>query len=169
MDQIQTEIEAINSQIKALRTERDALTSKEIVPENESPEKIAQAYRRQAREAAQVSAEVEGIDNAIAALKTQLKQKQRQLKSWQQGSNQPLTLEQQVEDAIQQAYTHAERINELAAELAEELQALKAIAYDLSPSYWQLHHKPFITGFRSVSVPYLRSDQDVLMLAKLII
>ena len=34
MDQIQAEIEAINSQIKALRTERDALTSKEIVPEN---------------------------------------------------------------------------------------------------------------------------------------
>jgi len=168
MDQIQTEIEAIHSQIKALRTERDTLTIKEIVPENESPEKIAQAYRRQAREAAQISAEVKGIDNAIAALEAQLKQKQRQLKSLQQGS-QSLSLEQQVENATEKAYDHAERINELAAELVEELRALKAIAYDLDPSYWQLYHKPFITGIRSISVPYLRSDQDVLMIAKLII
>ncbi len=168
MDQIQIEIEAICSQIKALRTERDALTLTEIVLENESPEKIAQAYRRQAREAAQVSAEVKGIDNAIVALEAQLKQKQRQLKSLQQ-SSQSLTLEQRIEDATQEAYTHAERINELAAELAEELRALKAIAYDLSPSYWQVHHKPFITGFRGISVPYLRSDKEVLMIAKLII
>jgi len=39
----------------------------------------------------------------------------------------------------------------------------------MSPSYWQLHHKPFITGFKGASVPYLRSDQGVLMIGKVII
>ncbi len=68
---------------------------------------------------------------------------------------------QQVEESRQQAKVHAERVNQLAAELAEELQALKAIADDISPYYWQIYYKPFITGFKSISVPYVRSDGDV--------
>jgi len=78
MDHRQAEIEAIRSQIQALRHERDALTNQEIQPENNSPEAIAAAYRHQARIAAEVSAEVQGIDNAIAALQAQLDQKQQQ-------------------------------------------------------------------------------------------
>lgn len=70
-------------------------------------------------------------------------------------------IEQQVEESRQQAKEHAERINQLAAELAEELQALKAIADGISPYYWQVYYKPFITGFKSISVPYVRSDGDV--------
>lgn len=168
MDNIQTEIEAIRSQIEVLRRERETLTIKEILPENDSPEAIAEAYRRQAREAAEVSAEVAGIDNAIAALEVQLQQKQRDLQPIVK-PKQPLTLAEEVEAATQQAYDRANRINELAGELVEELRALKAIAHDLSPSYWQLHHKPFITGFKGASVPYLRSDSGVLMISKLII
>lgn len=169
MDRIQAEIEAIRSQIEALRTERDALSPQELLPENDSPEAVTEAYRRQAREAAQVATEVEGIDNAIAALEAQLQQKQRELQSLSGQQQQPLTREEQVELAVQRAYDRAERINELAAELAEELRALKAIAHDLSPIYWQLHDKPFITGFRGISVPYLRSDNEVLTVSKLII
>jgi chromosome segregation ATPase len=167
MDQIQAEIEAIRSQIEVLRTERDTLTAKLILPENQSPEAIAEAYRRQAREAAQVSAEIEGIDQAIAALEAQLQQKERELQPLP--PQQPLTLQEQVEQATQRAYDHADRINELAAELAEELRALKAIAYDLSPSYWQLYGRPFITGFKNTSVPYLRSEGEVLMIASFLI
>ncbi len=169
MDRIQAEIKAIRSQIEVLRTERDALTLKEILPDNDSPEAIAEAYRRQAREAARVSAEVEGIDNAIAALEAQLDQKQRELQPLPMQQQQPVTLEEQVAAATQHAYDRAERINELAAELVEELRALKAIADDLSPVYWQLHHKPFITGFKGTSVPYLRSDKDVLTISNLLI
>jgi chromosome segregation ATPase len=167
MDQIQAEIEAIRSQIEVLRTERDTLTAKLMLPENQSPEAIAEAYRRQAREAAQVSTEIEGIDQAIAALEAQLQQKERELQPLP--AQQPLSLQEQVEQARQRAYDHADRINELAAELAEELRALKAIAHDLSPSYWQLYGRPFITGFKGTSVPYLRSDGDVLMISNLLI
>ncbi|HBB32681.1 MAG TPA: hypothetical protein DDZ80_16360 [Cyanobacteria bacterium UBA8803] len=168
MDRIQAEIEAICTQIAVLRNERDTLKVQEILPENESPEAIAEAYRRQARAAVQVSAEIQGIDNAIAALQTQLKQKQQELQPLPE-PKQPLTLAEQVEQVTQQAYDHAERINELAAELIEELRALKAIAHDLSPSYWQLHHKPFVTGFKGAAVPYVRSDSGVLMISKLIV
>lgn len=165
MDQVQAEIEAIRSQIEELRNERDALTKPEIVPEDSSPEAITEAYRRQARMAAEVSTEVEGIDNAIAALENQIKQKQRQIRLLP-NQQRRLSQEQQIEDGVQRAYEHAERINELAKELSDELRALKALAYDLSPSYWQLHYKPFITGFKNISVPFLRSDNDVLMISK---
>lgn len=167
MDRIQVEIEAINAQIKALRIERDALEVKQVQPEDDSPEAITEACRRQARESAVVSAEVKGIDDAIAALSAQLQQKQSELKPLI--PLQPLTLEEEVAEATQRAYDRGERINELAAELVEELRALKAIAHDLAPLYWELYDKPFITGFQSTSVPYLRSDNDVLMISNLIV
>ena len=70
-------------------------------------------------------------------------------------------MEQQVEEGRLLAQGHSERINELAAELAAEVKGLKAIADQISPSYWQVYYKPFITGFKSISVPYVRSDGDV--------
>ncbi len=166
MTQIQTEIEAINAQIKALRIERDALEIKQILPKDNSPEAITEAYRRQARESAGVAAEVKGIDDAITALLIQLRQKQGELKPSQQSL---LTLEEQIAQATQLAYDRGERINELATELIEELRGLKAIAHDLAPLYWQLYDKPFITGFQGTAVPYLRSDNEVLMISSVLI
>lgn len=166
MDQIQQEIEAIRAQIKSLQEERAAFTIDEVLPENDSPEAITKAYRRQARQSAKVAAEVKGIDDAIAALQAQLQQKQGGLKPL---ISQEITLEEQLAQATQQAYDRGERINQLAAELVEELRALKAIAHDFAPAYWQLYDKPFITGFQGTAVPYLRSDNDVLMISSIVI
>lgn len=157
MDRIQTDIEAICSQIEALRRERQQISVAAATPIGDSPQAIADAYRRHARETAQVSAEVKGIDDAIAALSAQLSQKQQQSGNLQKMSS----MEQQVEDGRTLARGHAERINLLAAELASEVKGLKAIADQISPSYWQVYYKPFITGFKSISVPYVRSDGDV--------
>ncbi|NQE36986.1 hypothetical protein [Microcoleus asticus] len=157
MDKLQTDIEAIYSQIEELRRERQQLSNTAIVPAGDSPQAIADAYRRHARETAQVSAEVKGIDDAIVALSAQLNQKQQQSVNLQRIS----PMEQQVEEGRALAQGHAERINELAAELAAEVKGLKAIADQISPSYWQVYYKPFITGFKSISVPYVRSDGDV--------
>jgi chromosome segregation ATPase len=159
MEQIQA-IEAIRSQIEALRQERAALSVNVVFPTDTPPEAIADAYRRHARETAQVSAEVKGIDDAIAALESQLNQKQAELAALQTES-QPKSIEQKVEEGRKRAKVHAERINQLAAELAEELRALKAAADELSPRYWQVYYKPFITGFHTISVPHVRSDGDV--------
>lgn len=157
MDKLQTDIEAIYSQIEELRLERQQLSIADVVPAGDSPQAIADAYRRHARETAQVSAEVKGIDDAIAALSAQLSQKQQQSVKLQRIT----PLEEQVEEGRLLAQGHAERINELAAELAAEVKGLKAIADQISPSYWQVYYKPFITGFKSISVPYVRSDGDV--------
>ncbi|MEG4028051.1 MULTISPECIES: hypothetical protein [unclassified Microcoleus] len=157
MDKLQTDIEAIYSQIEELRLERQQLSIADVVPAGDSPQAIADAYRRHARETAQVSAEVKGIDDAIAALSAQLSQKQQQSVKLQRIS----PMEEQVEEGRVLAQGHAERINELAAELAAEVKGLKAIADQISPSYWQVYYKPFITGFKSISVPYVRSDGDV--------
>jgi chromosome segregation ATPase len=156
VDKLQADIQAISSQIDALRRERQQISIAAAAPAGDSPQAIADAYRRHARETAQVSAEIKGIDDAIAALSDQLSQKQ------QSGKLQKMSpMEQQVEEGRTLARGHAERINELAAELASEVKGLKAIADRISPSYWQVYYKPFITGFKSISVPYVRSDGDV--------
>ncbi|RUR73283.1 hypothetical protein ACF3DV_10585 [Chlorogloeopsis fritschii PCC 9212] len=157
MEQYQAEIAAIQSQIQALRQERAALAVNVTPPENDSPQAIAQVYRRQAKENPELFAELKGIDDAIAALEAQLKQKQAQLTRRQTQSIQ----QQQLEEAKKQAQIHAERINELAAELATEIRSLKACADQLSPLYWQVYYKPFITGFKTISVPHVRSDGEV--------
>ncbi|MGC1394491.1 MAG: hypothetical protein WA828_09455 [Coleofasciculaceae cyanobacterium] len=166
MEQRQAEIEAIRAQIKLLEEERASFIIEEVSPEDDSPKAITDAYRRQARESAKVAAEVKGIDDAIAALQAQLRQKQGVLTSL---SSQQLTIEEQVAEATQQAYDRGERINELAAELVEELRALKVIAHDFAPVYWDLYDKPFITGFQGTAVPYLRSDNDVLMISSVLV
>lgn len=157
MDRLQADIEAIFSQIEALRRERQQISIAAAAPVGDSPQAIADAYRRHARETAQVSAEVKGIDDAIAALEAQLSQKQQQSGNLQKMN----TIEEQVEEGRDRARGHAERINVLAAELASEVKGLKAIADQISPSYWQVYYKPFITGFKTISVPYVRSDGDV--------
>ena len=161
MQQIQAQIEAIQAQIQALRQERDALNIDRVVlPENNSPEEIAAAYRRSATANAHLAVEVKGIDDAISALTAQLNQKQAELAAWQMTSKQK-SIEQQVEESKQRAKVHADRINELAAQLATEVRCLKAAADELSPSYWQVYYKPFITGFQTISVPHVRSDGEV--------
>ncbi|MEG5059346.1 hypothetical protein QUB60_15370 [Microcoleus sp. A2-C5] len=157
MDKLQTDIKAISSQIEALRRERQQLSIGAAAPLGDSPQAIADAYRRHARETAEVSAEVKGIDDAIAALSDQLHQKQQLSVNLQRRN----PMEEQVEEGRVLARGHAERINELAGELAAEVKGLKAIADQISPSYWQVYYKPFITGFKSISVPYVRSDGDV--------
>ena len=112
--------------------------------------------------------ELKGIDDAIAALTRQLKQKQAQLARWQVESKQ-LTIQQQLEEAKKVAQVHAERINELAAELASEIRLLKSSADYLSPLYWQVYYKPFITGFKTISVPYVRLDKDVWMIGNRVV
>jgi chromosome segregation ATPase len=166
MEQRQAEIEAIRAQIKLLQEERASFTIEEVSPEDDSPKAITEAYRRQARESAKVAAEVKGIDDAIGALQAQIRQKQAVLTSL---PLEEITLVEQVAQATQQAYDRGERINELAAELVEELRALKAIAHDFAPVYWDLYDKPFITGFQGTAVPYLRSDNDVLMISSVLI
>jgi seryl-tRNA synthetase len=133
MEQINTEIAALDSQIQALQQEHAALTINNVISgENDSPLTIAEAYRRHARENSHLSTELKGIDDAIAVLKAQLHQKQAQLKRWQIESKQ-LTQQQQLEEAKEVAQVHAERINQLAAELATEVRFLKTCANYLSP------------------------------------
>ncbi len=160
IDPSKDEILAILSQIENLQRERSNLATDLLSLEDESPEEIAKAYRQQARETAAVAVEVKGIDDAIAALQRKLSQKQVELKKLD-GRN-PLAA--QVEESRNCAQVHAQRINELANELSEEVKALKAIADEISPSYWQVYYKPFITGFTSISVPHVRSDGDVWMI-----
>ncbi len=72
-----------------------------------------------------------------------------------------LEQEEQLEEAKNQAKVHAERINQLAEELAAEVRLLKATADYLSPIYWRVYYKPFINGFKTISVPYVRADGEV--------
>ncbi|MCC5650489.1 hypothetical protein LC609_11680 [Nostoc sp. XA013] len=161
MEQIQAEMAALKSQIQILLEERAALTINNVISgENDSPQAMVEAYRRQARENAQLSVELQGIDAAIAALEGQIKQKQGKLVRSQVASKE-LIQQQELEEAKEVAQVHAQRINQLASELATEVRLLKRCANELSPMYWRIYYKPFITGFKTISVPYVRSDGEV--------
>lgn len=170
MEPIQVEIEAIRTQIEALKEERAILKVDPVLPSYNTPEAIVEAYRRHARETSQISAEVKGIDDAIAALEAKLREigRSQGLQQLLQGGT-PDPLAAQVEEGKQRAQDRAERINELAEELEQEVQALKAIADEISPSYWQLYNRPFITGFSKISVPYVRSDGAVWMITNQVV
>lgn len=57
-EQILAEIGAVRSQIEVLREERTSLSVNVTLPENDSPQAIADAYRRYARENSQLVAEL---------------------------------------------------------------------------------------------------------------
>ncbi len=79
--QIQVEIAAIRSQIDAIKQERATLSINDVVMyEDSSPLAIAEVYRNHRRETAQILTDIKGIDDAIAALKAELQNKQAQLK-----------------------------------------------------------------------------------------
>ncbi|AKG24353.1 hypothetical protein [Calothrix sp. 336/3] len=161
MEQLQVEITALEAEIATLLQERTDLGKDIMLPTDDAPPPIlVVAYRRLARENPELFAELKGIDDAIAALENQLTKKQLQLQRLIPQARRAYQ-EQQLEEARQQAQIHADRINEIAAQLAIEIRALKACADELSPLYWQVYYKPFITGFKTISVPYIRSDGDV--------
>ncbi|QLE57283.1 hypothetical protein [Nostoc sp. TCL26-01] len=162
LEQLHSEIAVLQSEIQILQQEQATLTINNNVnsSDNDSPLAIVEAYRRQARENPQLFAELKGIDDAIATLTIQLNRKQAELARWQNQSSQ-ITRQQQLEAAKEVAQVHAERANQLAGELAKEIRLLKACADQLSPLYWQVYYKPFITGFKTISVPYVRSDGEV--------
>lgn len=162
MEKIQSEITAIQSQIQELQQERAALTNNHIESSgNDSTLAIVEAYRRQARENVQLSAELKGIDDALCFLEKQIQERKARLNRYLPMSIRISQQQEQLEEARKIAQIHAERVNELAGELAKEIKLLKTCADELSPMYWQVYYKPFITGFKTISVPYVRSDCEV--------
>lgn len=170
MEKIQSEIAALKSQIQALQQERAALTNHHVESgENDSPLAIVEAYRRQARENVQLSAELKGIDDALYYLEKQIQQRKAHLNRYLPMSIRISQQQEQLEEAKKIAQIHAERVNELALELAKEIKLLKTCADELSPMYWQVYYKPFITGFKTISVPFVRSDGEVWMIVNRIV
>jgi septal ring factor EnvC (AmiA/AmiB activator) len=162
MNKLQTEIKELNSQIQALQQERAALTQNNIeTNDNNSALATVEAYRQQARENPQVAAELKGIDDAITFLEKQKRRKEAYLFESLPYSQRLAQQKQELEEAKKFAEIHAQRVNELAKELAQEVKLLKACADELSPMYWQVYNKPFITGFKTISVPYVHSDGEV--------
>ncbi|PPJ62753.1 hypothetical protein [Cuspidothrix issatschenkoi] len=161
MDKIRAEIQELNLQIQALQQERAALTQNNMESSGDSTLAIVETYRRQARENVQLSAELKGIDDALCFLEKQIQQRKAHLNRYLPMSIRISQQQEQLEEARKIAQVHAERVNELAGELAKEIKLLKTCADELSPMYWQVYYKPFITGFKTISVPYVRSDCEV--------
>jgi len=160
MSSLQSEIQEIREYIEALRGERAELQqSPPPTVSGDRPSDIVRACRDRARLTLEQSAELKGIDDAIAALEVKLLDRQAaQLALGDSRENQQRA---EIERGKIQAQRHAERINEIATDLAIEVRALRDIADRLSPLYWDLEGRPFITGFKRVTVPQVRSDRRV--------
>ncbi|MGD1903520.1 MAG: hypothetical protein ACFB9N_14900 [Geitlerinemataceae cyanobacterium] len=160
MSSLQSEIQEIRECIQALQSERAAL-QQSPTPQisGDRPSDIVRACRDRARLTLEQSAELKGIDDAIAALEAELLE--RQASQLALGDSRENQRRAEIERGKLAAQQHAERINEIAAELATEVRALRDIADRLSPLYWDIEGRPFITGFKRVTVPQVRSDRRV--------
>lgn len=161
MEDIQAEIAAIRSQINQLRQEGASLAVNITPSDNDSPQAVAESYRRQARENPQLFAELRCIDEAIAVLEAQLTDYLAQLKSRRGYITRLSEQKEQLEKTKTKAEAHARRINQLSVELAAEINSLKTCADNLTPFYWRVYYKPFITGFKTITVPYVHYNDDV--------
>ena len=99
IEQIQTEINAIRAQIDALNKEKSNL-SVELDIIDDSPEGVVNAYRRRASDNIENAAQMKGIDDALAALKVMLEEKQSQLKHLTSLEPQTSSI-QKIEDEIE--------------------------------------------------------------------
>jgi len=159
---LQQEIEELQVCLTELRLERSQQSTLITPPSGANPREIMQACRDRARLTVEQSAELKGIDDAIVTLEQRLISKQAELLAY--GNLRQLRQQQaqlEIEQGRLAARQHADRINEIAVELAHEVRALRTIADQLSPLFWELEGRPFITGFKRVTVPHVRSDSRV--------
>ncbi|HLO51918.1 MAG TPA: hypothetical protein VK211_26145 [Kamptonema sp.] len=167
--QLQAEIAALQAEIPPLQGERDELNRQRssfrvavAFPKNNSPEALAEFHQRNASAAANWLDQLKEIDKAIKAVENQLSQKQAMLTHKQaqldklRSQQEWLELERRVQVGGKRLQSQAQKINQLAAQLAAEIQTFKEIYEDVNPSYCQWLQKPVtIVEFSATAIPHV--------------
>ncbi|MEO6861546.1 MAG: hypothetical protein ABI180_08420 [Microcoleus sp.] len=176
--ELQTEVRGLQAEIATLQESRDKLSSQRSecrvtvsFPKNNTPEAIAEFHQQNAVFGEQWLQQIQEIDRETQIIEKQLQEKQPVL-DYKQGELDKLLAGvhwQEVENHVQtgekRLQAQARRINQAAAQLEAEIQALKALYDQLNPSYSEWFQQPTqIVDFSAKTIPYAFSGSSGLIL-----
>jgi chromosome segregation ATPase len=176
--ELQTEVRVLQAEVATLQEAREKLCVQRSecrvtvsFPKNNTPEAIAEFHQQNAAFGEQWLQQIQEIDRETQIIEKQLEQKQAVL-DYKQGELDKLLAGvhwQQVENDVQtgekRLQAQARRINQAAAQLEAELQALKALYDQLNPSYSEWFQQPTqIVEFSAKTIPYAVGGSSGLIL-----
>ena len=176
--ELQTEVRALQAEITALQENREKLykqrTSCRVAvsfPKNNTPEAIAEFQQQTAVFGEQWLQQLEEIDREIKAIEKQLQQKEPVFNYKQAQLDELLAgehwkeVEHDVQTGEKRLQLQARRINQAAALLESEIQALKALYDQLNPSYSEWYQQPTeIVEFVAKTIPHAFPSSSGLIL-----
>ncbi|MEG4496097.1 hypothetical protein QUB05_10910 [Microcoleus sp. F10-C6] len=176
--ELQKEVRALQAEVATLQEAREKLGLQRSecrvavsFPKNNTPEAIAEFHQQTAAFGEQWLQQIQEIDRETKIIEKQLQQKQAVL-NYQQGELEKLLAVQhwqEVENHVQtgekRLQAQARRINQAAAQLEAEIQALKALYDQLNPSYSEWFQQPTqIVEFSARTIPYAFPSSSGLIL-----
>ncbi len=168
LPELQTEVRALQAEVaiqqeslEKLRVQRSECRVAVSFPKNNTPEAIAEFHQQNAAFGEQWLQQIQEIDRETKIIEKQLQEKQPVL-NYKQGELDKLLAGQhwqEVENHVQtgekRLQAQARRINQAAAQLEAEIQALKALYDQLNPSYSEWFQQPTeIVDFAAKTIPY---------------
>lgn len=165
--ELQIEVRALHAEVTALQESRDKLyqqrTSCRVTvsfPKDNTPEAIAEFQQQTAAFGEQWLQQIADIDREIKTIEKQLQQTEPVYNSKQEELDKLLAGEhwKQVEYDVQtgekRLQAQARRINQAAALLESEIQALKLLYDQINPSYSEWYEQPTeIVEFAAKTIP----------------
>lgn len=176
--ELQTEVRALQAEVTALQESRQQLykqrTSCRVTvsfPKNNTPEAMAEFQQQTAAFGEQWLQQLAEIDREIQAIEKQLQQKEAVYNYKQAELDKLLAgehwkqIEHDVQTGEKRLQAQARRINQAAALLESEIQALKALYDQLNPSYSEWYQQPTeIVEFAAKTIPYAFPSSNRLIL-----
>ncbi len=168
LPELQTEVRALQAEVaiqqeslEKLRVQRSECRVAVSFPKNNTPEAIAEFHQQNAAFGEQWLQQIQEIDRETKIIEKQLQEKQPVL-YYKQGEIDKLLAGQhwqEVENHVQtgekRLQAQARRVNQAAAQLEAEIQALKALYDQLNPSYSEWFQQPTeIVDFAARTIPY---------------
>ncbi|MEG5031681.1 hypothetical protein [Microcoleus sp. AT3-D2] len=176
--ELQKEVRALQAEVATLQEAREKLAVQRSecrvavsFPKNNTPEAIADFHKQTAAFGEQWLQQIQEIDRETKNIEKQLQQKQSLL-NYKQGEVEKMLAGehwQEVENHVQtgekRLQAQARRINQAAAQLEAEIQALKALYDQLNPSYSEWFQQPTqIVEFSARTIPYAFPSSSGLIL-----
>ncbi|MEG3843951.1 hypothetical protein [Microcoleus sp. herbarium14] len=177
--ELQTEVRGLQAEVTTLQESRETLCVQRSecrvavsFPKNNTPDAIAEFHQQNAAFGEQWLQQIQEIDRETKIIEKQLQQKQDVL-NYKQGELDKLLAGQhwqEVENHVQtgekRLQAQARKINQAAAQLEAEIQALKALYDQLNPSYSEWFEQPTeIVNFSAKTIPYAVTSSSGLILA----
>ncbi|MCC3415562.1 MAG: hypothetical protein JGK24_24905 [Microcoleus sp. PH2017_29_MFU_D_A] len=176
--ELQTEVRALQAEVATLQETREKLCLQRSecrvtvsFPKNNTPEALAEFHQQNAAFGEQWLQQIQEIDRETKIIEKQLEAKQALL-NYKQGELDKLLagehwkeVENHVQTGEKRLQAQARKINQAAAQLEAEIQALKALYDQLNPSYSEWFQQPTqIVEFSAKTIPYAVGSSSGLIL-----